>query len=48
VVYSLSCLFMLYNATSYALGNRPAGLLILLAVLLVGLVIYKLTDQKVE
>ncbi len=48
VVFSLSCLFMFYSATSYALANRPAGLLILLAVLLVGLVIYKLNDQKVE
>ena len=43
LIFSLCCLFMLYSAASYALANRPVGLIILATVLLLGVIIYELS-----
>jgi APA family basic amino acid/polyamine antiporter len=46
LVFAACCLFMLYSSASYALTNRPLSLLILLGVLLIGAIIYWLTDLR--
>jgi amino acid transporter len=40
VIFCICCIFMLYSSVSYALANKPKGLLILSGVLLAGLVVY--------
>jgi APA family basic amino acid/polyamine antiporter len=46
LVFAASCLFMLYSSAAYALTTRPLSLLILLAILLVGAIIYWLTEIR--
>ena len=46
LIYSACCLFMLYNSASYALTKKPLGLLSLLAVLLVGMMIYQASEGR--
>jgi APA family basic amino acid/polyamine antiporter len=46
IVFCLSCAFMLYSCISYALATAPNGLLILIGVLLVGAILYWLTDIR--
>jgi APA family basic amino acid/polyamine antiporter len=43
LVFAASCTFMLYSSLSYALANKPLGLLILAGVLLVGMLVYRRT-----
>lgn len=43
-VFCLSCMFMLYSSTTYALSRKPLGLLMLVCVLLSGFFIYRLTE----
>jgi amino acid transporter len=40
VIFCACCIFMLYSSVSYALANKPRGLVILSGVLLAGLVVY--------
>jgi amino acid transporter len=47
-VFNASCIFMLYSSVSYALANKPTGLLILSFVLLAGGLIYWFTDVRVS
>jgi hypothetical protein len=37
---------MLFSSASYALAKKPLGLLFLLGILLVGLVVYWLSDER--
>lgn len=46
MVFSACCIFMLYSSASYALTNTPIGLMILLGVLLLGMIIYGLSNRK--
>jgi amino acid transporter len=46
LIFSACCLFMLYNSASYALTKKPLGLLSLLAVLLVGMIIYQASEGR--
>lgn len=40
LIFSACCIFMLFSSSSYALLKKPIGLLFLLAVLLVGVIVY--------
>jgi APA family basic amino acid/polyamine antiporter len=40
IIFCGSCVFMIYNSVSYALANRPLGLLIVSCVLLAGALVY--------
>jgi amino acid transporter len=44
LIFTACCIFMLYSSSSYALANTPLSLIFLLGVLLVGVIIYWLTD----
>jgi amino acid transporter len=46
LIFSACCLFMLYNSASYALTKKPLGLLSLLAVLLVGMMLYRASEVR--
>ena len=46
LIFSACCLFMLFSSASYALAKKPMGLLFLLAVLLVGVIVYRLSDGR--
>ncbi|MHC4394582.1 MAG: APC family permease [Planctomycetota bacterium] len=46
IIFCICCVFMFYSCVSYALANTPTGLLILSGVLLVGVLIYRLTDAR--
>jgi amino acid transporter len=46
LIFSACCLFMLYNSASYALTKKPLGLFSLLAVLLVGMIIYQASEGR--
>ncbi|UCD34142.1 MAG: amino acid permease [Nitrospiraceae bacterium] len=46
IVFCTCCLFMLYSSVSYALRNKPAGLLVMTAVLLTGVLVFWLTEMK--
>ena len=45
LIFSACCIFMFYNAVSYALSVKPIGLLIGFFVLLAGLILYRFSDQ---
>ena len=40
LIFSACCIFMLFSSSSYALLKKPIGLLFLLAVILVGVIVY--------
>jgi APA family basic amino acid/polyamine antiporter len=44
ILFCASCIFMLYNCISYALSNKPVGLIIAIAALAAGIVLYALTE----
>jgi APA family basic amino acid/polyamine antiporter len=46
LIFSVCCLFMLYSSTSYALARKPLGLLFLVAVILVGVMVYWLSEGR--
>lgn len=46
IVFCGCCAFMFYSCVSYALANKPIGLLISLGILLTGVLIYWLTDVR--
>jgi len=46
LVFCLCCLFMLYSSVAYALAAKPAGLLIVLSVLLAGYILYVWTEVR--
>jgi len=46
IVFCISSVFMLYSSVSYALANKPVGLIILTAVMLAGAGLYWLTDIR--
>ncbi len=46
IVFCACCAFMLYNCVSYALANKPIGLLIVSSVLLAGVFVYWLDDVR--
>ena len=43
-IFSACCMFMLYSCVSYALANKPIGLLVVSGVLLVGVLVYWLAE----
>jgi len=45
IIFSLCCLFMLYSSVLYALAKVPWGLALLSGVLLIGAIIYQLTER---
>jgi len=46
IVFCSAAAFMLYNAFTYALSERPVGLLLLFCMLLAGSVVYGLTNRS--
>ena len=46
LIFSACCLFMLYSSASYALTRKPLGLLFLLAILLLGVLVYRLSQGR--
>ena len=40
------CIFMLYSSVTYALANKPTGLLLVICVLLAGVFVYWFTDVR--
>jgi len=46
LVFAACCLFMLYSSAAYAFTRRPLSLLILLGILLIGVIIYWLTEIR--
>ena len=46
VIFCACCVFMVYNSVSYALANKPIGLLVLSGVLLAGVLLYRLTAAR--
>ena len=40
LIFSACCIFMLFSSSSYALLKKPIGLLFLLAVILLGVIVY--------
>ncbi|HUW18113.1 MAG TPA: amino acid permease [Sedimentisphaerales bacterium] len=45
-IFCASCAFMIYSSVSYALVQKPVGLLILAGVLLAGVLMYRLTEGR--
>ncbi|MCK5557505.1 MAG: APC family permease, partial [Candidatus Hydrogenedentes bacterium] len=45
-IFCACCIFMFYSSVSYALANRPIGLLILTCVLLAGVFVYWFTEIR--
>ena len=45
LVFAAFCVFMLFSSTSYALGRKPLGLLFLMGILLLGVIVYWLSDR---
>ena len=45
VIFSLCCIFMFYSSVTYALGKVPWGLALLSGVLLMGVLIFQLTER---
>jgi amino acid transporter len=45
-IFCASCIFMFYSSVSYALANKPIGLLILTCVLLAGVFVYWFTEIR--
>jgi amino acid transporter len=48
MIFCLCCLFMLYSSFSYALAVKPAGLCLVVGVILAGGVLYRLTEGRKE
>jgi APA family basic amino acid/polyamine antiporter len=46
IVFCACCVFMLYSSVSYALKNKPVGLVVLSCVLLAGALVYWVTDLR--
>jgi len=46
LIFAACCLFMLFSSTSYALARKPVGLLFLMAILLVGVMVYWLSEGR--
>jgi APA family basic amino acid/polyamine antiporter len=46
IVFCACCVFMFYSSVTYALANKPAGLLVVACVLLAGVFVYWLTDIR--
>jgi len=46
IVFCACCVFMFYSCVSYAVANKPIGLIILSGVLLAGALLYWLTDVR--
>jgi len=47
IVFCVCCVFMLYSSVSYALTNKPAGLLVLASVIGAGALIYVFTEAHI-
>ncbi len=45
IIFALCCLFMLFSSITYAMAQVPWGLLLLLGVLLIGAIIYVITER---
>jgi amino acid transporter len=46
VLFCVCCIFMLYSSVTYALANKPVGLLTVTCVLLAGVLVYWFTDVR--
>jgi amino acid transporter len=46
VIFCAACLFMLYNCITYALSNKPKGLLVIVVVLFAGALLYVITNAR--
>ena len=46
LIFAACCLFMCYSSVSYALAHTPTGLIAVGGVLVVGMIIYGLTNQR--
>jgi APA family basic amino acid/polyamine antiporter len=46
IVFCACSIFMLYSSVSYALRNKPAGLLVMTGILLAGALVYRFTEMK--
>ncbi|MHC5059667.1 MAG: APC family permease [Planctomycetota bacterium] len=46
IIFCCSCAFMIYNCVSYALANRPKGLLIVSCIVLAGAMLYWVGDVR--
>jgi len=46
IIFCACCIFMFYSSVSYALADRPVGLLILTGILLAGVLVYWFTDIR--
>jgi amino acid transporter len=46
IIFCASCAFMIYNSVSYALANKPIGLMIVSCVLLAGVLVYRLGNIR--
>ncbi|HBH61713.1 MAG TPA: amino acid permease [Nitrospiraceae bacterium] len=46
IIFCGCSVFMLYSSVSYALRNKPVGLLVMTGVLLVGVLVYRFTEMK--
>lgn len=46
IAFCACCVFMFYSCVSYALANKPIGLIVLSGVLLAGVLLYWLTDVR--
>lgn len=45
LVFAAFCVFMLFSSTAYAIGRKPLGLLFLVGILLLGVMVYWLSDR---
>ncbi len=46
IIFCACSTFMLYSSASYALRNKPAGLLVMIVILLAGVLVYRFTEIK--
>ena len=46
IIFCGCSVFMLYSSVSYALRNKPVGLLVMTGVLLLGVLVYRFTEMK--
>ena len=46
IIFSISCLFMIYSSVTYALATKPVGLFTVVSVLIVGIFVYWFTDVR--
>lgn len=46
IIFCACCVFMLYSSVSYALRNKPAGLLVMTVALLAGALVFRFTEVK--